>query len=115
MELVTVNLPDGSTLANKIRIARKYLERLRGLLGTAHLDIDEGLLLENCTSIHTIGMLMTIDVVFLDQENRIMRICHSVSPGKIRLGTFKTVRTLELASGVAREMRLVINQRLRVQ
>jgi len=115
MEFVTVKLPDGSTLANRIRVARQYFERLRGLLGTTHLDRGEGILLEHCSSIHTIGMSMTIDVVFLDQEDHIKRICHAVRPGKIRIGTTKTVRTLELASGLARDMNLTINQRLRVQ
>ena len=64
------------------RVARttSALERMRGLLGRRALAQGEGLLIAPCNAIHTLFMGFPIDVVFLDRENRAVRILPCVPP-----------------------------------
>lgn len=63
------------------------------------MDALDGLWLKPCGAIHTIGMAIRIDVVFLDAHLRVLRLCPSVPMRRIRIGPVKTASTLELADG----------------
>ena len=56
----------------KIIIAKNFKDKLLGLMGKE--NINYGLLIKNCKSIHTYFMKENIDVLLLDQENRILFI-----------------------------------------
>lgn len=95
-----------------LKVACHFMTRLRGLLGVQHLDSREGLLIEPCKSVHTIGMSIPIDVLFIDGHNRVLRICHNVSPMRMRFGPLGTVNTVELAAGVASANAIHVNDQL---
>jgi uncharacterized membrane protein (UPF0127 family) len=59
--------------------------RLSRLLGLALLSRDRagGLLVPNCTSVHTFGMRFALDVLFLDEEYRVIEIRRDVEAGRI--------------------------------
>lgn len=65
----------------KIKIAKSFKDKLIGLMNKK--NIDYGLLITNCKSIHTFFMLENIDILLLDQNNRILMINRDVSPNKI--------------------------------
>lgn len=65
----------------KIKIAKSFKDKLIGLMNKR--NIDYGLLITNCKSIHTFFMLENIDILLLDQNNRILMINRDVSPNKI--------------------------------
>ena len=53
------------------------------LLGLAFLDrfaVGEGLLLPGCRSVHTFGMLVAVDVLFLDAEGQVIEVRRGVPP-----------------------------------
>jgi len=56
------------------------LRRMRGLLFRRSVKSDEGVVLRPSFSIHTAFMQFPIDVVFLDQDLRVLRIAASVRP-----------------------------------
>ena len=89
--------PDGVL---KIRVADRFISRALGLLGGAPLDPAVGLLISPCSSIHTLGMRYSIDVVFMDREAQVLRVCANVRSGRIRF-VFGARAVLELRSGVA--------------
>lgn len=64
-----------------IKIAKSFKDKLIGLMNKK--NIDYGLLITNCKSIHTFFMLENIDILLLDQNNRILMINRDVSPNKI--------------------------------
>lgn len=73
-------------------------QRLVGLLGTRLGD--KGLmpvLLNPCNSIHTFGMNYPIDVAFVDKNNKVVRTCYTVVPGRM-LRAPRARRTLERPS-----------------
>lgn len=74
--------------------------RLRGLLGRNPLKpaAAEGLLIEPCSSVHTFWMSYSLDLIFLDRNNRILNIFENVAPWSARMARGAR-KTLELAAG----------------
>jgi hypothetical protein len=86
----------------KVAVADTFLSRFIGLLGRSGLGVEEALLIKPCASIHTFFMRFPIDLVFLDKQNRVLRICTAVGPNRVRLGPRGTVSVLEVAEGNVR-------------
>ena len=81
----------------KILIAKSFKEKLLGLMNKK--NIDYGLLIENCKSIHTFFMLENIDVLLLDKDNRVLMINRDIKPNKVLLfKNKKRTNILELPS-----------------
>lgn len=91
----------------RVMLADSFWRRLVGLLLHRSLPDDEALLLVPCASIHTIGMRFTIDVIFLDNQNRVLGFSDNVVPNCIRVAPKGTVKVLEIAQG--NRMRTGIN------
>ncbi|NNF11759.1 MAG: DUF192 domain-containing protein [Gemmatimonadetes bacterium] len=100
MESVRVVREDsGVQLGSKVGVADSWWRRSRGLLGRPRLDPGEGLLLLDCSSVHTVGMGYAIDVAFLDAEGRVVRSIGELHPFRIGIGGRSAVHTLELPAG----------------
>lgn len=51
------------------------------MIGRSFSSADfDAMVFERCTSIHTMFMSEAIDVVFIDLENRVSRVCSNLSP-----------------------------------
>ena len=91
----------------KVTLADNFWRRLIGLLLHRSLPNDEALLLVPCASIHTFGMRIAIDVIFLDKQNKVLGFSDHVVPYRIRSAPKGTVKVLEIAQG--NRMRTGIN------
>ena len=93
---------DCTTVAGGLRvgIADDFISRALGLLVGAPLAPREGLLIAPCSSIHTFGMRYAIDVVFIDSNACVLRVCSSVPAGRMRFVAGARA-VLELRAGVA--------------
>ena len=87
-------------MAEQVRVAKTFLTRLKGLLGTASLPPGEGLLIAPCNSIHMFGMKYAIDCVFLDADNRVVGLVENIAPGKMSRVFAPAKQCLELPAGV---------------
>lgn len=94
-----------------VRVADSFLTRGLGLLVGEPLQVTEGLLIAPCSSIHTIGMRYPIDVVFVDRQARVLRVCSNVKFGRLRFAP-RARAVLELRSGVALQHGLAAGVRL---
>lgn len=74
------NTTAGSTLAERIEVARGHWGRFRGLMLRRSLEPGGGLRLEPCTSIHMMFMRFPIDAVFYDRDGRVTRVARRVRP-----------------------------------
>lgn len=92
----TKNIP----LAQSVQIAENFFSRLQGLIGTAELSEGNALLILPCSSIHTWFMKYPIDVIFLDAENRIIKIMERVPPNRFGPLVRGARAALELPAGV---------------
>ncbi|WP_084455331.1 DUF192 domain-containing protein [Comamonas composti] len=91
--------------------ARSFWARARGLLWRPALTQQQGLWIERCDSIHTVGMGYAIDAVFLDAQDHVLRVCENVPPWRFRLCA-KAASVLELQAGRARVLGIAPGQLL---
>ena len=86
---------------------------MRGLLGRRALELDEGLLLRPAGSVHTAFMRFPIDVVFMDDEGRVLRVADRIKPW--RTASVKGAKAvIELPAGAAALAGITPGQRLRL-
>ena len=100
MPQVALANDDGTVVCEHCLLAETMFTRLRGLLGRKGLAEGEGLLLRPASSIHTAFMRFTIDAVFVDRENRIVKVAAELRPW--RMAACRGSRAvLELPAGEA--------------
>ncbi|HEV2492812.1 MAG TPA: DUF192 domain-containing protein [Terriglobia bacterium] len=83
-------------LAYKVRIADSMLSRLIGLLGRRSLAPDSGLWILPSSGVHTLGMLFTIDVVFLDKNLKVVGVRELLRPFSITSLNLQAESVIEL-------------------
>jgi protein-S-isoprenylcysteine O-methyltransferase Ste14/uncharacterized membrane protein (UPF0127 family) len=96
MYRATVN---GVPLADQLRPAHTHWTRLRGLLGTRRLEPGQGLWIKPSNQVHMFGMRYPIDVVFLDDDGRALRLVHALQPNRISPRVAGASDVLELPAG----------------
>ncbi len=97
------NLSRGTALGERVEVAATRRSRARGLLGSAGWEGRDGLLLRPCRNIHTVGMRYPIDLVFLDEEGRVLRVVEGLRPGRISPLVLRARSVLELPAGKLKE------------
>ncbi len=85
-------------LVPQVRHARHWHQRLFGLLVLPRLQPGQGLLIEPCASVHTLGMRYPLDLLFLSSSNQVLGWRENVAPW--RAASQRGARsTLELPTG----------------
>jgi uncharacterized protein len=95
-----VNSSRDALIAGSVRVATNLWDRSRGLLGRKGLEPGEGLLIDPCSGIHTIGMAFPIDAAFLGREGEVLHLIHGMKPQRVSRYVFKARSVLELSAGV---------------
>ncbi|WP_051309756.1 DUF192 domain-containing protein [Desulfogranum japonicum] len=90
---------NNNTKIIQLERAETMMSRLVGLLGRSGLGSGHGLLISPCNQVHTFFMRFVIDVVFLDSENHIVKICPAMRPWRLSPMVFKAKAVLELPEG----------------
>ena len=86
--------------AHHVIVTTSLFARMRGLLGRKSLGSDTAMVIDPCSSIHTLGMRFAIDVLFLDSKNRITAIARDVKPGRFWVsGGWHVRRVIESEAG----------------
>jgi uncharacterized protein len=93
------NATRGTVLGNRIRVADGVISRFVGLLGTSKLADGNGLLIHPSQGVHTLGMLYSIDILFLDRRNRVVGLRHSLKPFRMTSINWSARSVLELPAG----------------
>ncbi len=106
---------DGTVLLTQVQRAANFWTRLKGLLGREQIDLDVGLLIEPCNSVHTLGMRFSIGVVFLSADNQILHLILEMPPGKLSPLVRGAKRVLELHPQTLSQAELKIGDQLRFE
>ncbi len=94
---------DGCPIAGRVSVADNWFSRFKGLMFRKTLPAGEGLLLKNCSAIHCCFMRFPIDVVYLDEEMRVVTV-ETVKPWRLG-GIHPGVKhVLELGAGCAGDL-----------
>lgn len=107
-----INVNSDQVVLERLTVCDTCFSRLRGLLGRNGLGDDEGVFLSKVSSVHTLFMRFPIDIVFLDNKNRIVKIVECVKPYHLAFGSLRTSGTLEMACGKIRRDRFLIGDRI---
>ena len=82
----------------KAKVARTVVERARGRIGRKKPLPGEGMLILRCNAIHTFFMSYPIDAVFLDRNDRIVKVVRGIKPWRFLVfGGWRAVKVLETA------------------
>ena len=112
--MLQVSYEDDTPIAHAVEEAKTFAARSRGLLGRSTIDPEEGMLFRDCTSIHMFGMKTALDVVFLDDQDRVVKIFRALKPWQMAFGGGKATHCLELAPGALPPDRPAIGERLSI-
>ena len=113
--LVARNLDTGSTLATRVSVATRRVERAVGLLTRSSLARGEALLITPCRGVHTWGMRFPIDLIALDDAGVVVDAVPALGPWRIRLPRPGTVSVLELPAGSLAESNTARGHRIELQ
>lgn len=95
-------------ITDNARRADNFFTRFKGLMFVKEIDDNYALHITPCNQIHMLNMRFALDVIYLDQNGRVVRVDENVQPGKI----CKTVRNaksvIEMKASAA--AKLGINQ-----
>ena len=80
METATLLAQDGTVVCARCRLAVSPLARMKGLLGRASLDPDEGMLFRPGGSIHMFFMRFSIDAVFCTRDLEVVDVVRGLPP-----------------------------------
>lgn len=92
------NVNTGAVLATRVDRATSFLHRAFGLLARPRVRPDEGLWIEKCRAIHTVGMRASIDIIFIDHERRVVEVAERVAPFRLMMSRH-AASVIELGAG----------------
>jgi uncharacterized protein len=92
------NVTRGLTLATHVALAGTSQARRRGLLDTENLGAGSGLWIVPCEAIHTFGMKVRLDIVFLDKNFQVRKISPDLGPRRMSV-CLRAHSVLELPAG----------------
>jgi uncharacterized protein len=77
-----VNQTRERVLAERAELARSFWARGRGLMGRTSLPESYALIIYPESSIHTFFMRIPIDVLFVDRDNRVVKLREAMPPSR---------------------------------
>jgi uncharacterized membrane protein (UPF0127 family) len=83
---------------DQVERTETIFERMRGLLGATGLAPNRGLWINSCNSIHSFFMAFSIDVVYLDKNNTVLRIIKDMRPWRVN-ACWSAQSVIELGQG----------------
>jgi uncharacterized membrane protein (UPF0127 family) len=106
------NLDRQLAVANHIAVAGTSALRKQGLLGMQRLQSGAGLWIAPCEAIHTFGMKISLDVIFLDRDLRVKKLVNDLRPRRLAV-SFSAYSVLEIEAGAIARSGTRVGDRLR--
>ena len=93
----------GDKLAQSAIIAEGYFQRMKGLMFQREFNGLDAMIFKSCNGIHTCFMLMSIDVLFLNKKNEVVKIYKSLRPWRFTRFVWGANKVIELPSSTLDE------------
>ncbi len=106
------NVTTDRIVATRVDRLSTFFQRAVGLLTRSALRPDEGAWIAPCNAIHTLGMRVPIDVIFLDRRGRVVRMDPAVPPNRVALTCRQATAVIELGDGALRESDVLLGDYL---
>ncbi len=98
LEYVVLNQDRGNWLGTRVRVAGTASTRRKGLLGVREMQEGDGVWIAPCEAVHTFGMQLPIDVIFLDRSYRVRKLVSHLTPSRLAV-CFSAHSVLEVKAG----------------
>ena len=102
-------------LAFKVKVADSILSRLIGLLGKRSLQPDSGVWICPANAVHTIGMLLSFDLVLIDKDFKVVGLRELLRPFRITMPNGKAESVIELPAHSIFRSRTQIGDQLLIE
>ena len=109
--MALVNQRTDEALADRIELAVTRSDRRKGLLGREVFETSRELIIAPCFSIHTMFMRFDIDVLFVDEDGRVLKVVHEMTRWRIAVDPTAHA-VVEFAAGSLRERQINVGDRL---
>ena len=109
-----IRLADGFLLCHA-GVADTFRTRGIGLLGRKSLAEDVGLLIQPCTSVHTMFMCFPIDVIYLDKNDTVVKTVRNMKTFRMSMGGREAKKVLELPAGTLDRHGIVAGTPLKIR
>lgn len=96
----------------KIEVAENFFSKAAGLIGKKNLPEKTGLLIMKCKGIHTFFMRFPIDVVFINSNNKVVKIIENLKPWRMPMPVLSSKFVLEFPSGLLKLYLIQINDKI---
>lgn len=106
------NLTRNTTLVEQGRVADNFLSKFRGLMGVRHLPQGDGLLITGCNSVHTHFMRMPIDVLYVDENHRVVGMDAEMATWRIGRTRKGASAVIEVPSGTTTRTQCAVGDQL---
>lgn len=112
-KLNAVVIDNKELICDEIISAENFFERLFGLI-FMNLKANQGFLINNCNSIHTFWMRYKIDLLFLDNNNEIIKIYENFRQFKITPVIKNADKVIEFPASTIKKKFLKIGDKLKL-
>lgn len=109
-----INRTKNIEIAGDVRIASSFAARMKGLLGERELAAGRALWIERCNSIHTWFMRFAIDVVFVDRQLIVQKVCRDVGPWRVTFPAWRANSVFEMPAGTLANRLVDVGDQLHV-
>lgn len=89
---------DASWQIDSVLQTESLWERTRGLLGREALSANQALWIIPCNSIHSVGMVYALDLVYLNKHSRVIKLVQELKPLRASFA-LRAHSVLELRAG----------------
>jgi uncharacterized protein len=97
--MLLVSKTSNTVISENLAVADTFFKRLKGLMFTKELPVQDALHIIPCNEIHTFFMNYSIDVLYLDKDMNIVHIDEDMVPGKIGKMIKNAISVIELPGG----------------
>lgn len=94
------------TIPYPLKKADRFSTRLKGLMFRKRPLQEEGLWIIPCNSVHMFFMSFPIDVVFIDQDQKVIKLVPDLQPWKMTLPVKDAHSAIELPAGSINLLRI---------
>jgi len=109
-----INLSGDITLSDNAVIADTLSGRIKGLLGRNKLKSGEALVIKPCNAVHTFFMNFSIDLLFVDRQDRIVKVVQAMPPFRLSSISLKASYVIELPAGSISSTQTKIGDRISI-
>jgi uncharacterized protein len=113
--LKITNQTKKTVLAKDAIVADTFSKRACGLLGRREFKPGEALILDPCNSIHTFFMRFPIDVLFVDKNNKVIKVLVNLKPFRLTPIFFSSAIAIEMPTQMIERSSTALGDTLIIQ